>query len=253
MTKLSPIIKIETIALLREPISVFFIFVLPLALTVIFGSVFGEEMMDPEKQILGIDTIFPVNLVFIAANIGLMGIPICISEIREKATLKRYFTYPIKYINYFFSLLFTYFIVNVISSILVFLTCFLFFNASFYMDLVDGLAFLVVWLFSVYIFYGIGYIMVLYFKSSRSTNIASTAFFMVMIFGSGVAIPLDSLPDSIRFIANLTPMAHSINLLGDIWISDKAYQLNWASTFYLLIAAVIVTIVISKYRIRWEA
>ncbi|MGJ8730771.1 ABC transporter permease [Listeria aquatica] len=251
--KCKSIVKTEAKAILREPSSIFFIFVLPLVLTIVFGSAFGQDVMDAEKGFKGIDTVFPINIVFIIANIGLMGIPISISELKEKGTLKRYFSYPISYMMYFFSVMVTYIVVNLISSILVSLTCFLFFDAHFYMTFIQGVSFVLFWLLSIYIFYGLGYVMVLLFKSSRSTNIASTAIFLVMIFGSGIAIPLNSLPSLIKKVAEFTPMAHSIKVLEGLWLGKQVFQENIMSVFYLAGISILLTVVIYKYKIKWEA
>ncbi|HFE9852294.1 ABC transporter permease [Enterococcus faecalis] len=247
------IIKLEVKAILREPSSIFFIFVLPLVLTIVFGSAFGKDVMDADAGIKGIDKVFPINIVFILANIGLMGIPISISEIREKGTLKRYFSYPITYMDYFVSVMLTYIIVNLVSSILVILTCFLFFDANFFMSITQLISFLFFWLLSIYLFYGLGYLMVLLFKSSRSTNIATTAIFLVMIFGSGIAIPLDSLPSFIQKIADFTPMAHSIKVLEGLWLGNSVFKDNIFSVMYLIMMSVVLTLVISNYKIKWEA
>jgi len=253
LRKWKTIIKVEAKAILREPSSIFFIFVLPLVLTVVFGSAFGEDLIDPELGIMGIDKVFPINIVFIIANIGLMGIPISISELREKGTLKRYFAYPISYMTYFISVMLTYTIVSLISSILVSATCFLFFGATFYMSYIHTILFSLFWILSVYIFYGLGYVLVLLFKSSRSTNIASTAIFLIMIFGSGIAIPLDSLPDFVGTLAEFTPMAHSIRLLEALWFGQAIFQNNLLDIGYLVGVSAVLTGIISTYKIKWEA
>ena len=84
--------KIELRSLLREPVSIFFMIVLPIILTIVFGGAFGDEATKYGKHVLGIDTVVPVNIVFLLANAGLMGIPITVLELREQGVLKRYST-----------------------------------------------------------------------------------------------------------------------------------------------------------------
>jgi len=246
------IIKVETIAILREPSSIFFIFILPLVLTVVFGSAFGDDI-NPDTGVRGINQVFPINVVFLIANIGLIGIPVSISELREKGTLKRYFSYPISYMTYFFSVMITYIVVSILSSIAVIATSFIFFGATFQMNFIQVILFLLFWLLSTYIFYGLGYVIVLFFKSSRTTNIASTAVFLAMIVGSGVAIPVDSLPESIQKVAEFTPMAHAIQLLEALWLGQEVLAENLYNIGYLSCVALILTVIISNYRMRWEA
>lgn len=251
-SKIKAIIILEVKAIIREPSSIFFIFVLPLVLTIVFGSVFGADVIDEAQGLKGIDTVFPINLVFIIANVGLMGIPISISELKEKVTLKRYFSYPISYLTYFLSVMSTYLAVTVLSSLLVLVTCFWFFGANFFMSFSQTLGFLFFWLLAVYVFDSLGYIVVLCFKSSRSINIAATAIFLIMIFGSGVAVPLERLPNEIQNIAKFTPMAHSIELLESLWLSRFTLSDNAINIAYLIITSCLLTVIITKYKIKWE-
>jgi len=132
-------------------------------------------------------------------------------------------------------------------------TCFIFFGASFFMTFSESVLFIFFWLLSVYLFYGLGYVLVLLFKSSRSTNIASTALFLIMIFGSGIAIPLDSLPEVVRKVADLTPMAHAIKLLDALWVGKPIFEDNLFNIGYLVGVSVLLTIIISTYKVKWEA
>lgn len=111
-------LKIELKALLREPVSVFFMVVIPLILTIVFGGAFGDEPTQYGKNVLGIDTVVPVNIVFLLANAGLMGISITILELKEQGVLKRYHTYPVNLKTYFTSLVLTFSLVSILSTLL---------------------------------------------------------------------------------------------------------------------------------------
>lgn len=71
--------------------------VLPMILTIVFGGAFGSEATQYGPKILGIDTVVPVNVVFLLANTGLMGVPITVLEVKDQGVLKRYITYPVSY------------------------------------------------------------------------------------------------------------------------------------------------------------
>ncbi len=85
--------KLEFKALFREPVTLFFMIVLPIVLTVVFGGAFGQEATQYGEEVLGIDTVVPVNIIFLLANVGLMGVPITIIELKDQEVLKRYSTY----------------------------------------------------------------------------------------------------------------------------------------------------------------
>jgi len=68
MSTIKPFFKMEMRALSREYVSLFFMIVLPMILTIVFGGAFGTEATQYGPKILGIDTVVPVNVVFLLAN-----------------------------------------------------------------------------------------------------------------------------------------------------------------------------------------
>ena len=104
-------------ALLREPVTLFFMIILPIILTIVFGGAFGSEITSYGENVLGIDTVVPVNIVFLLANVGLMGIPITVIELKDQDVIKRYITYPIKYKTYFLSLMSVFSFVSLLYTV----------------------------------------------------------------------------------------------------------------------------------------
>lgn len=59
-----PFFRVELKALLRKRTSMFFMIVVPISLTIIFGGTFGDSPTMFGKRIMGIDTVVPINVVF---------------------------------------------------------------------------------------------------------------------------------------------------------------------------------------------
>lgn len=252
MEKALAFIKIELKALLREPVSIFFMVILPIILTVVFGGTFGDEMTPYGENVKGIDMVVPVNIVFLLANAGLMGIPITILELKEQGVLKRYSTYPINLRFYFLSLAFTFALVSLLSTFLFGALAFIRYNASFYMNFWECILFIFAYFWIILIFYSIGFLFALFIKSARTASIVTSGFFLAMIFTSGVALPLDSLPEYVQFVAKIFPMSHSIEFVQYLWISELSFNEHLAHIIYLLVAGIVMLIVLRSVKIRWD-
>lgn len=245
--------KVELRALLREPVSIFFMVVLPIILTIVFGGAFGKEVTQYGPDVLGIDTVVPINIVFLLANAGLMGIPITILELKEQGVLKRYSTYPIKLETYFSSLIMTFSLVSIASTLLFVSISFLMYNASYYMSFIETILFIVIYLLVIYIFYGIGFFLALFIKSARTASLVSSGFFMALLFTSGVVMPLDSLPDYVQQIAKVFPMSHSIEVIQMLWIGQLDLHESGSSLIYLVVISIVMLILLWRVKIKWDA
>lgn len=252
MEKIFAFFKIEFKSLLREPVSIFFMVVLPIILTIVFGGAFGDEPTQYGENVLGIDTVVPVNIVFLLANAGLMGIPITVLELRDQGVLKRYSTYPIKLKTYFTSLILTFAIVSVLSTFLFLSLSIMVYGASIYMNLFDILIFIVIYIIIIYIFYSIGFLIALLIKSARTANLVSSGFFMGLLFTSGVVLPLDSLPAYVQKGAKVFPMSHSIEVVQMLWISELSWDESGNQLIYLFTLCIVLLILLRSVRLKWD-
>lgn len=244
--------KIELKSLLREPVSIFFMVVLPIILTIVFGGAFGDEATQYGENVLGIDTVVPVNIVFLLANAGLMGIPITVLELREQGVLKRYSTYPVKLRTYFTSLILTFALVSVLSTLLFLSVSIIVYGASFYMNFIEILFFLVIFAMIIYIFYTIGFLIALFIKSARTANLVTSGFFMGLLFTSGVVLPLDSLPSYVQTGAKIFPMSHSIEVVQMLWIGELSWAESGNQLIYLFALSIVLLIVLRSVKLKWD-
>jgi len=102
------------------------------------------------------------------------------------------------------------------------------------------------------IFYSIGFLLSLFIKSARTANIVTSGFFIAMLFTSGVVLPLDSLPDYVKFCANLLPMSHSIAVMQLLWIGEFTNSISYLDIVYLLVIGCFLLILLRTVKIRWE-
>ncbi len=249
---LKPFIKMEMRALSREYASLFFMVVLPVTLTVVFGGAFGTEETQYGPNVSGIDTVVPVNIVFMLANTGLMGIPITVLEIKEQGVLKRYSTYPVSYGAYFFALMFTFATVCICSALLFTTVSFAGYNASWFMSFASSVSFIVLVFDIMFIFFTFGYLFTLFIKSSRTASLVSSGFFMFLLFTSGIALPVDSLPEYVQKAAQIFPMHHAIQVIQKLWINQFNWSENGKNCICLLCYTVLALILLKKTKIKWD-
>lgn len=253
MEKRIAFFKVELKALLREPVSIFFMVVLPIILTIVFGGAFGDEPTKYGENVLGIDTVVPVNIVFLLANAGLMGIPITILELKEQGVLKRYSTYPLNLKSYFAALLMTFSLVSVLSTILFVSMSIFVYKASYYMNFLETILFIFIYILVIFIFYTIGFLFALFIKSARTANLVSSGFFMALLFTSGVVLPLDSLPKYIQQGAKIFPMSHSIEVVQMLWIGELSMKDSLSSLLYLIGLGLILYLILRSVKMKWDS
>lgn len=244
--------KLELKALFREPVTLFFMIVLPIVLTVVFGGAFGQEATQYGEEVLGIDTVVPVNIIFLLANVGLMGVPITIIELKDQEVLKRYSTYIGNYWVYFISLMSVFFAVSILSTFLFGAISFVVYGAKWHMTLIESILFILIYCLCAFVFDAIGFLLALIIKGSRTANMIVSGIFLSLIFTSGVALPVESLPEIVQKLTNIFPMHHSIQVVQMLWISEFSFVDMKVHLLYLVIVSIFLFVVLRKIKIRWD-
>lgn len=112
--------------------------------------------------------------------------------------------------------------------------------------------FLVAYFDIMFIFFILGYALALLIKSARTASLVSSGIFMFLLFTSGVALPVESLPVFVQKIAHIFPMYHSIRVLQMLWINEFTWAKNGTNCIYLLCYTVIAVLLLLKVRIKWD-
>src|SRR5262245_18762321 len=95
MNEMRALIASEAKLLFREPIYWLVVILLPTAILVIFGSLFGPPVPDPALGGLRfVDVFVPSLVVITVATLGIQTLPIRLATYREKGVLRRLSTTP---------------------------------------------------------------------------------------------------------------------------------------------------------------
>ncbi|MBO0481261.1 ABC transporter permease [Candidatus Enterococcus courvalinii] len=252
MREFKAFFTIEFKALMREPVSLFFMIVLPIIFTIVFGGAFGREVTNYGKDILGIDTIVPTNVVFLLTNVGLMGVPITIIELKDQEVLKRYITYPIKFRTYFIALISVFAFVGLLSTCIFTVISIIVYGARWHMGISETLLFLLLYGAMIVIFDGLGFLIALLVKGSRTANMVTSGLFLSLIFTSGVVMPVESLPVAVQKIAYIFPMYHCIQIAQYLWISRVNLNEIADNIIYISAITIVFFVLLGRLKVKWD-
>ncbi|MCL0098521.1 ABC transporter permease [Dehalococcoidia bacterium] len=229
----------------REPIALFFTFILPVFFLFLTMEVFipGEA----PKEIV-INYVAPSLMVLIIASGAIFSVPLSIVSYRDIKFLKRLKGSPVTPLTILASLALSDFIVTVLGIALLAVVAVLVYDASLAGSLLSFLAGFVL------AFLSLGAIFLFIPAVARSARtaiaISQIIFFPVMFF-SGVFIPLDMLPDWIvRYISPYLPVTHAVELMQGLWLGIPLLDLT--REVLILLGILCLGLVIAARTFRWE-
>lgn len=230
---------------LREPVALFFTLAFPVMLMVLFGSIFGNE---PETFLGGygqVDLSVPGYIGMIIGTIGMLGIPVTMSNYRDQGVLRRMRATPLQSGSVLWSQVATQVIMAAAGVTLLFIVGRALFDLRFP---TGNVAIIPAMLLSAFSFFSVGFVLAGVMPTARTAQAVGMAIFYPMLFLSGAAMPRFVMPDVVVQIAELLPLTHVVILLEDLWTIG-----TWNITSLIVVVAVLaVGLVISRFTFRWE-
>jgi ABC-2 type transport system permease protein len=230
---------------LREPVALFFTLAFPVMLMVLFGAIFGNEA----ETFLGgygqVDLSVPGYIGMIIGTIGMLGIPVTMSNYRDQGILRRLRATPLQSSAILWSQVATQVIMAAAGVTLLFTVGFILYD----LRVPTGeVWFIPAILLSAFSFFAVGFVLAGIMPTARTAQAVGMAIFYPMLFLSGAAMPRFVMPESVQQIAELLPLTHVVILMEDLWING-----TWNVTSLIVVTAVLVAgLVISRFTFRWE-
>ncbi len=248
MTVLRKMTWVELKLFLREPLTVIFTLALPLVVLFILGGVFGNTP-DPEGMVYrgvgAMDYYVPAYIGLVIASVGLVGLPMHLAAYRERGVLRRFKASSVPAGNVVGSQVAVTLISAAAGSLLLMAAARLAysFQAPHAPEQVV-LAFVL----AALSFSALGVLLGALLPTARAAQGAGILLWFVMLFIGGAGPPPEVLTDSMRFVAQLTPLQHAITLLQDPWLG---FGWNWRET--LVVAGITAGSALIALRFfRWE-
>lgn len=247
MKTFNTLLKTELKLSIRDMNMVIFAIILPMIILVILGMIYGSRPAFAGAGYSFIEQSFGAVCTIAICAGGLMGLPILVSDYRERKILKRFKVTPVSAGMILFVHLVIYAIYAVVSLVLLWVTAVLFLHFQIHGSVT---IFLISWLLILVSMLSIGMLVGGVAKNSKSASLIASILYFPMLIFSGATLPYEVMPKALQTIADIMPLTQGIKLL-------KAAALGqpFDSVLVPIISMLVITIVatiLSVLLFRWE-
>lgn len=232
---------------IRDMNMVIFAIIMPLIVLIVLGIIYNNKpaFVGAEYTFLE-QSIGALCAISICAG-GLMGLPIVVSEYRERKILKRFRVTPISPVMLLGVEFAIYVIYAVVSMMILIPAAILFWGVSFHGNI---LAFMGSWFLTVVSILSIGMMVGGIAKNTKIAGmIASLLYFPMLVF-SGTTLPFEVMPEFMQKIVTIFPLTHGIQLMKATSLGLPINNL-WLSVAVMVAVTVICTGVAVRC-FKWE-
>lgn len=240
-------LKIEGKLSIRDMNMVIFAIAMPLVVLLILGIVYGNKPAFEGADYSFIDQSFGALCSIAICAGGLMGLPILISDYREKKILKRFKVTPISPIMILFVHLCIYTLYSVASVVSLWIVAgifwgfrmkgsFLVFGGGWFLVLISILS--------------IGMLVGGFAKNSKQASVIASVLYFPMLVFSGATLPYEIMPKGVQIIADIMPLTEGIKILKAAVLGTEISNVTVPIIIMLLLA--VVCIVGSVKLFKWE-
>lgn len=247
MKALYTLTKTELKLAFREFSGVLFITLTPVGLFILLGVIYGNNPAYEGAEYTLMQQTFPAIITIGIIATGLMGIPMSISDYRDKKILKRFRVTPANPLAMLLAQGISSLLFSLASVGSVWLVAKIFFG---YKMIGSLLIFTLYFLLTLTAMYSLGFLIASIAGTAKSSNSLASILYFPMLLVSGATIPYEILPKALQLFSDIMPLNHGIKLL-------KASSLNIVvengiiSVLYLC-GLTIISVIISVKTFRWE-
>lgn len=210
MNKFFTMLKTELKLSFRGMDMVIFALCMPVVIAVILGAIYGNKAAAPGVEYSFLEQSFgALSTIAICAG-GVMGLPLLISDYRQKKILKRYKVTPISPAFLLAVWVAIYAIYSLLSLVLVFGTLFLFFGCRFSGSF--GI-FLITYILVMLSMFSIGLMAGGVAPDTKTASVVASILYFPMLIFSGATLPYEVMPSALQKVADILPLTHGIKLL----------------------------------------
>jgi ABC-2 type transport system permease protein len=222
---------VESKMYFREWQNLFFVFLFPLMIVVLFGGIYGNTRIPGVQDFGYMDTAISGYVALVLLVSGMLNFPIKLGQYRERPIYRSWALTPLSPIKIELCSL----VVSVAMSLVAIAVMLAVAVVAFKVQL-PNLALLSVGLVTgmvpIYVF---AWVVVSLFRRFRTANLVLFVLFFAMMFLSGVAIPLAVMGDSIRLVAPWLFLYYVVDLLNQVW---RTNAFPWLGMDTLVLAGV---------------
>lgn len=247
MKTFKTMLKTELKLSLRGMDMFIFAICMPVVVIVLLGIIYGDKPAFADAEYTFLQQSFgAVSTIAICAG-GLMGLPLVVSDYRNRKILKRLKVTPVKPITILLVEITIYCIYSLVSLALIYLVTFLFFDfqiiGSFWQFF---LSFVLVMLSMFSIGMMVGGIAP---NMKIASTVASILYFPMLIF-SGATLPYEIMPNALQNFANILPLTQGIKLLKGTALGLPIDNIIFP--IGLMVVIIVICTTVSLKFFKWE-
>lgn len=247
MKTFKTMLKTELKLSLRGMDMFIFAICMPVVVIVLLGIIYGDKPAFADAEYTFLQQSFgAVSTIAICAG-GLMGLPLVVSDYRNRKILKRLKVTPVKPITILLVEITIYCIYSLVSLALIYLVALLFFDfqiiGSFWQFF---LSFVLVMLSMFSIGMMVGGIAP---NMKIASTVASILYFPMLIF-SGATLPYEIMPNALQNFANILPLTQGIKLLKGTALGLPIDNIIFP--IGLMVVIIVICTTVSLKFFKWE-
>ncbi len=203
---------------MRDFFSFFFALVFPVAMLLLFGSIFGNAPVSDGAEVRMMDICVPAYCVMVTGVTGLMSLPLTLAGYKERKIYKRFDATPVGKRAVMLA--------QVLANLLMTLAGILILLAAgrliYRIEMKGGFlpVFLCI-LLSTAAMFSMGFLFTAVGRDMKGTTLLCYFFYFIMLFLSGATMPDMLFPDSVKKISAFLPMTYAVDLMQGVSGGDS--------------------------------
>ncbi|WP_333650601.1 ABC transporter permease [Lacrimispora sp.] len=241
------LLKTEIRLSLRGMDMFIFAICMPVIIVIILGAVFGNKPAFDGAEYTFLEQSFgAVSTIAICAG-GVMGLPLVVSDYRNRKILKRFKVTPVSPALILAVQIVIYALYSIISLILVYATGAVYFGYQLYGS---WLQFLGAYLLVMLSMFSIGLLVGGIAPNTKIASAAASLLYFPMLIFSGATLPYEVMPAALQKAANILPLTQGIKLLKAASLGLPVDRI-FIPVAVMIVIAVICTAVSLRF-FKWE-
>lgn len=248
MKRYGVLLKNELKLNIRDMNMVIFAIAMPLAVLVVLGILYGTKPAFPGADYTFLEQSFgAVCTISICAG-GLMGLPLVVSEYREKKILKRFHVTPVSPALLLGVELTIYMLYCAVSLVTLAVTARLVWGVT-----LRGSAagFLASWLLTMVSTLSIGLLVGGLAKNAKQAGVMASLLYFPMLLFSGTTVPVEVMPGAMRKIVAVFPLNQGIQLMKASFLGVET-EAPWLPVLVMLAVTAVCAGIAVRY-FKWES
>ena len=231
----------------REPIAVFFTIAFAPLLIVLNGLIFGNKPTPLSGGLGSMDIAMPAYAAMVLCIVGFMSIPVSICGYRESGVLRRFRSTPLRPMTFMAADVVSNLVMAFVGVLVLVVAGWALYRTTFEGN-VAVVAIAIV--FCALSLFSIGYLIAAVAPTARMANILGLLILYPMMFLSGIFIPAEVMPETVKRISQFLPLKYAVDLLRGLWFGEPWSDFVLA-TGVLLGVLVVCTALAARF-FRWE-